>query len=96
MGGNRIMAIFYNTVTHEYPRHIEDLEVLGWNRDYSALPENWVEVFISPMPTEIEEHQIIEPGLTPTFQDGKWYTTWIIRNMTQQEIDHISDIESGI
>lgn len=78
------MSLYYNTVTQEYPRHIGDLQLLGWQIG-EPLPENWVEVtFINP--PSIEDGKVAVEGL-PTENNGVWYNSWIVRDLTQEEID---------
>lgn len=78
------MSFFLNTVTNEYPRHIGDLEALGWVQG-TELPQNWVEVEVDTPPI-CKEDELAEPNAPLQDDSGKWVTTWTIRKMTTSEI----------
>lgn len=77
------MMLFFNTVTKEYPRHIADLELLGWKQGES-LPENWVQVEYTEPPL-LQENEAIQE-LEPKNVDGIYYQNLIVRPMTEKEI----------
>lgn len=78
------MSIYYNTVTQEYPRHIGDLQLMGWQVG-EPLPENWVEVTFVEQP-DVEDGKVAVETL-PIENDGTWYVSWTTRDITQEEID---------
>lgn len=78
---------YLNIETNEYPRHDGDLELLGWTPGES-LPEHWVEVVESPMPTPGENQVIFE--IEPAQVDGIWTMQWETRPMTQSELEEIA------
>jgi hypothetical protein len=79
---------YLNVVTGEFPRFDGDLELLGWTVG-QELPENWVKVIQDPMP-EITDGQTYEVN-KPKLIEGVWKVTWNVRNLTQKEIESISN-----
>jgi hypothetical protein len=75
---------YFNTITKEYPRHVGDLQLLGWQEN-TELPEGWVEVTDdqTPVITPEQTYEMIEPKLV----DNIWIAQFLIRNRTQAEID---------
>lgn len=74
---------FLNTTSGEYPRHIGDLELLGWKQG-EPLPEGWIEYETDPFP-------IVETGykavaLEPVCEDGKWVQHWTVEPLTEEEV----------
>lgn len=81
--------IFYNTETKEYPRHIGDLELLGWQVGES-LPENWVEVeYVDPPSVSPEETYY--PASEPILIDGVYKVAWNTRFWTEEELQAIEE-----
>ena len=70
----------------DYPRHYGDIQLAhsGWQLG-DALPEAWVEVADTPLPT-IADDEIIFEG-TPAEVDGVMAQTWEVRKMTAEEIE---------
>lgn len=68
---------YINIDTMEYPRHPGDVEL-----DPTA---NWQEVQSSDLPT-YEEGQIVYETM-PENVDGIWKQAWVVRDMTQEEIE---------
>lgn len=75
---------FFNTITKEYPRHIGDLQLLGWQEN-TELPDGWVEVIDdqTPLITPEQTYEMVEPKLI----NNIWTAQFLIRNRTQIEID---------
>jgi len=70
----------------EYPRHIGDIQLEHPNfQEGDALPEGWVKVEEAERPTP-GENQIAYEG-QPEEVDGVMTQNWIVRDMTQKEID---------
>lgn len=76
------MIVYMNIVTMEYPRHIGDLQLLGWEQG-EPLPENWVEVHQDNIPVieKGQTYQLQEPQLI----DGVWRAIYEVREMTEEE-----------
>jgi hypothetical protein len=66
--------IYLNTKTNEYPRHVGDLELLGWKLG-DSLPENWVEVEYTEPPA-VEEGQTCDQLAPTQDEDGIWRIHW--------------------
>lgn len=81
--------IFYNTETKEYPRHIGDLELLGWQVG-EPLPENWVEVEPTDPPIT-SNNQIYFPSPLPELIDGGYKVAWNTRFLTEEELQAIEE-----
>lgn len=70
----------------EYPRHIGDIQLDHPDyKDGDALPEGWVKVEETPRPTP-GENQVTYEG-QPEDIDGVMTQNWVVRDMTQEEID---------
>lgn len=78
------MDIYYNTATGEYPRHIGDLQLLGWSKG-TPLPENWVRIRPTEPPTVGNNEVAYEAPLQQV--DGEWIRQWAVREMTAEEIE---------
>lgn len=76
--------LFMNTVTGDYPRHIGDLEQLGWSQG-EPLPEGFVQVEYASAIPERGVDEIIEET-EPQLVDGVYKQTFIVRPMTAEEI----------
>jgi hypothetical protein len=79
--------IFINPLG-EYPRHIGDiqLEHNSWQPG-DELPEGWKQVIETSMDIEVQENQLIYETM-PEEIDGKWYQSWTVRDLTDQEIEY--------
>lgn len=77
---------YLNTETMEYPRHIGDLYIIGY-KDGNSLPENWVEVQESPMPSLGENQKVVE--ISPALIGDVWTQQWQIENLTEAEIEQL-------
>lgn len=75
--------LFLNTKTGEYPRHIGDLEAMGWQQG-SSLPEDWVQVQYAEPPILEKDEAILE--LEPKLVNGIYYQNLTKRQLTEQEI----------
>ncbi len=80
------MAIYYNTETHEFPRHDGDILLIDptWVPG-TPLPEPWVEVMHTE-PETLELPYVSVMGL-PTLQDGVWKVTWGQKELSNAEIE---------
>lgn len=76
--------LFLNTQTGEYPRHIGDLEILGWKQG-EPLPENWVEVDYAESLPNVGENELYYE-IEPVLENGRYKQTFAIRPMTEDEI----------
>lgn len=76
---------YFNTITGEYPRHIGDLELLGWSVG-DPLPEGWVEF-------EYDEAPALPAGKSYSYlppvedSDGSWRSHFSISDLSQEELD---------
>lgn len=84
---------YFNTITKEYPRHMGDLQLLGWQEN-TELPEGWVEVTETqtPLITPGQTYDMIEPKLV----DNIWITQFIVRDRTEEEIQKQKDLTAKI
>jgi len=70
----------------EYPRHIGDIQLEHPKfKDGDTLPEGWVKVAEADRPT-VGENQVAYEA-HPEEVDGVMTQNWIVRDMTQEEID---------
>ena len=70
----------------EYPRHIGDIQLEHPKfKEGDALPEGWVKVAEAQRPT-VGTDQIAYEG-EPEEVDGVMTQNWVVRDMTQEEID---------
>jgi len=78
--------MIYINSANQYPRHIGDiqLEFPGF-KEGDAMPIGWTQVIESPRP-ETGEDQLAYEGI-PTEADGLMTQTWVVRDLTQQELD---------
>jgi hypothetical protein len=80
------MAMYYNTETHEFPRHDGDLILVDptWVPG-NVLPEPWVEVtFVEPEQLELPYVSVM--GL-PILKNGIWTFTWVQKELSNAEIE---------
>jgi len=78
--------MLYINSENEYPRHIGDVQLAkpGF-KEGDALPTGWVKVEESERPTAGIDKVTIEA--TPTEVDGVMTQSWIVRDLTQEELD---------
>ncbi len=70
----------------EYPRHIGDIQLEHPKfKEDDALPDGWVKVEEADRPT-VGENQVAYEG-QPEEVDGVMTQSWVVRDMTQEEID---------
>src|SRR6056297_1792801 len=70
----------------EYPRHIGDIQLEHPNfKEGDKLPDGWVKVEEADRPT-VGENQVAYEG-QPEEVDGVMTQNWVVRDMTQEEID---------
>jgi hypothetical protein len=74
------MTTYINLTTNEYPRHVGDIEL-----DPVGI-ENYAQVTWVNKPDYNTELQRCYEGI-PILLNGIWYMTWIVRDVTQEEID---------
>jgi len=78
--------MLYINSENEYPRHIGDVQLVKAGfKDGDALPTGWVKVQESERPTA-EADQVTIEG-TPEDVDGVMTQTWIVRDLTKEELD---------
>lgn len=78
----------YISPDKEYPRFQGDIKLANpkWNVG-EDLPDGWVEVLETPMPTAgIDE--VVEEG-APTSKGDKWYRTWNVRPLNEKEKERL-------
>ena len=83
------MSHYYNLNTGEYPRHIGDLYLLGYE-DGQELPEGWVHVVETEAPVRGENQKVVESQ--PALIDGVWKQQWRLENMTAEEIENYNKL----
>jgi hypothetical protein len=74
-----------------YPRHIGNIVVLNseW-QEGQALPEGWIYVNPLDIPAYDLATQKLEE-LAPTLsEDGQYYQTWNVRDLTAEELEIIN------
>jgi len=70
----------------EYPRHIGDIQLEHPNyKAGDTLPDGWVKVAEADRPTVGKDKIAYED--TPVEVDGVMTQNWVVRDMTQEEID---------
>lgn len=74
---------YLNTLTMEYPRHIGDLYLIGY-KDGEDLPEGWVEVVDTELPSFNENEKVVE--IAPALIDNVWTQQWQVVNLTEEDI----------
>lgn len=74
---------YLNIVTMEYPRHIGDLYLIGY-KDGEDLPEGWVEVVNTELPSFNENEKVVE--IAPVLIDNVWTQQWQVVNLTEEDI----------
>jgi hypothetical protein len=76
----------YISPTGEYPRHIGDIQIEhpNWQKG-DDLPNGWNVVLDSEIPAKADD-EIVVLG-EPVKKNGLWYQNWVIRKMTQAELE---------
>jgi hypothetical protein len=84
------MSRYIKLASNEYPRHPGDirLEYPEMGKDF-VLPETYAYVEWVDAPSYDDSLQCAEE-VAPELVDGKWYMRWTIRDLTQEELDYIS------
>ena len=78
--------MIYISPENEYPRHIGDIQLdFPSFKEGDAMPIGWNQVFESPRP-ETGADQVAYEGL-PQDVKGVITQTWIVRDLTQAELD---------
>lgn len=74
-----------------YPRHIGDIVLAnpGWEEG-QALPEGWIYVNPSEIPTHDMTTQKLEELAPALAEDGQYYQTWNVREFTAEELEVIN------
>lgn len=67
----------------EYPRHIGDLYLIGY-KDGEDLPEGWVEVVDTELPSFNDDEKVLE--IEPVLIDNVWTQQWQVVNLTEEDI----------
>jgi len=78
--------MLYINAENEYPRHIGDIQIEkpGF-KEGDALPKGWTKVEESERPTAGTDKVTVEG--TPAEVDGVMTQQWIVRDLTQEELD---------
>ena len=80
------MTTYINVNTMEYPMHEGDIRLLHPEiGDEFVCPEEFALLHNSPFPEFDPEVKKFENG-TPENIDGVWYRTWVLKDMTAEEI----------
>ena len=78
--------MLYINSENEYPRHIGDVQLAKSGfKDGDALPTGWTKVEESERPTAGTDQVTVEG--TPEEIDGVVTQSWIVRDLTQAELD---------
>jgi hypothetical protein len=78
--------MLYINADNEYPRHIGDVQLAKPSfKDGDALPTGWVKVEESERPRAGTDQVTVEG--TPETIDGVVTQSWIVRDLTQAELD---------
>lgn len=82
------MYIYINEKENIYPRFPGDIQLIDptWNIG-DPLPENWELVEDTPWP-DYEVGQKVEE-LSPERIDGVWHRKWLVRDLTEAELEEI-------
>lgn len=83
------MSYYIKLSTLDYPKHQGDIRLehpeIG---DEFICPDTYAEVLDKEKPNYDFKIQTIYED-PPSLIDGKWYKNYVVRNYTQQELDHI-------
>lgn len=92
------MTTYIKLATLEYPRHEGDIraehpEILeSQTGDSFPCPETYAPVqWVSPPLVDTSTQAVVQGA--PEFVDGAWRVTWVVRALTQEELDIIAEIE---
>jgi len=78
--------MLYINAENEYPRHIGDVQLVKPSfKEGDALPTGWQRVEESERPTAGTDQVTVEG--TPEEIDGVMTQTWVVRDLTQAELD---------
>ena len=78
--------MLYINAENEYPRHIGDVQLAKPSfKDGDTLPTGWLTVKESERPTSGTDQVTVEG--TPTEVDGVMTQSWIVRDLTQAELE---------
>jgi len=78
--------MLYINSENEYPRHIGDVQLAKPSfKDGDTLPTGWTKVEESERPTAGTDKVTVEG--TPEDVDGVMTQTWIVRDLTKEELD---------
>ena len=78
--------MLYISADNEYPRHIGDVQLAKSGfKEGDTLPTGWVQVEESERPTAGNDQLTVE-GFPETI-DGVVTQSWIVRDLTQAELD---------
>ena len=91
-----MFALVQDGALVRYPYTITDLRLTNQNVSFAANVDDetlasfgMVRVITVDQP-EIEAHQAIEEG-QPVFSDGNWVQTWVVRDLSEQEVQQRMD-----
>jgi hypothetical protein len=73
----------------EYPRYLGDTET-----DHMGMADYAPVIWVEP-PEYNSDTQLCIFG-PPEFTNNNWYTTWIVRNYTQIELDQITEFNERV
>lgn len=91
-----MFALIQDGALIRYPYTITDLRLTNQNVSFAAnvddetLASFGVIRVITVDRPEIEDHQAIEEG-QPVFSDGNWVQTWVVRDLSEQEVQQRMD-----
>lgn len=77
------MTTYINLKTGQYPFHVGDLSLLGF--DKNNLNDEWAEILQDDYPL-LNKDEIAELN-DPIELEGSWHRSWTIRKMTENEIE---------
>ena len=74
------MTAYIKLSTNDYPRHIGDIEI-----DNIGMEDFAVVQWVDPPQYDTKIQTCYEGS--PVQVDGIWHMTWVVRDLTQEEID---------
>lgn len=80
--------MYIDTITKQYPIHERDIRALHPDTLFPSPftpPERYARVEQTPRPTYDPIRQVVTEG-EPQEQDGKWVRTWVISDLTPDQI----------
>ncbi len=79
------MSAYLNLNTMEYPRHIGDIMLDGWNQQ-DPIPSNWVEIeYVNPPVINNDQKLIVGQ---PVQNNGIWTHVWEIVPKTEEDYEY--------